>query len=145
ADTAGISPFFDDATLKLNTRSFSGSQYVEDVVRRNAWTLNVQLDYESGYTSGPVGFGADISPFAGIKLDGSENTGDFAYIRRDGSQDARSWAYLGKYAIKARAGDTVAKYGLQAIATPIVEGRGNRGLPPTFRGVTLASQITPAL
>lgn len=145
APSAGISPFFDEATLKLNARSFSGSQYVEDVVRRNAWTLNFQLDYESGFTSGPVGFGADVSPFAGIKLEGSENTGEFAYIRRDGSQDARSWVYLGKYEIKARVGDTVAKYGLQAIATPIVEGRNNRGLLPTFRGVTLSSQVTPVL
>ncbi|MEZ0205771.1 OprD family outer membrane porin [Ideonella sp.] len=145
-DPADKFPLIDDGKLKIDLRSVSDSQSVDKGIKRHAWTLNMQASYESGYTSGPVGFGVDIAPFVATRIDGSDNAGNMAHVRPDGhSADDRAWAYLGKYAVKARVGDTVVKYGLQRVSNPVLESKDNRGLPPTFRGATITSVITPSL
>jgi hypothetical protein len=145
-DPADKFPLIDDAKFKIDLRSVSDSQSVDKGTKRHAWTTDMQASLESGFTSGLVGFGADVAPFVGTRIDGTANAGNMAHVLPDGhSANDRAWVYLGKYDVKARVGDTVVKYGLQRVSNPVLESKDNRGLPPTFRGVTLTSAITPSL
>jgi hypothetical protein len=144
-DPADKFPLIADGKLQMDLRSVIDVQSIDQAWRRHSWVLDAQLNYTSGFTSGPIGFGADVSPFLATRLNGSANAGNLAHVQPDGQgSDDRAWAYLGKYDVKARVGDTVVKYGLQRVSNPVLESKDNRGLPPTFRGTTLTSAITPS-
>lgn len=145
-DPADKFPLIDDSKLQIDLRSFTDWQNVERGIKRHSWTLDTQVNYESGYTRGAIGFGADVSPFVAVRVNSSDNAGNMAHLQADGQASGdRAWAYLGKYDVKARVGDTVVKYGLQRVSNPVLESKDNRGLPPTFRGASVTSAITPSL
>jgi hypothetical protein len=129
--------------LNFMLRTFIDKQAVNGAFTRHAWTENLQVNFESGYTPGPVGLGVDVSPFMAVRVNSSDNPGNLAHT---GEPHDRAWAYLGKYALKAKIGEgTVVKYGLQQTSNPIMESKDNRGLPPTYRGLTLVSALAPGV
>lgn len=132
------------AALSISLRSFWLS--LDDGRKRHAWTENLQVNYESGFTPGAVGFGFDVSPFAALKIERSGNAGNMVHVGADGHERAgRAWAYLGRYDLKVRSGATLVKLGLQQVTNPLLESADDRGLPPTFRGVALVTRFTPTL
>ncbi|NRR33491.1 outer membrane porin, OprD family [Oxalobacteraceae bacterium] len=136
-------PLFSGSSLNFLLRSFASKQTVNGAFTRHAWTENLQVNFESGYTPGTLGFGVDISPFLAARINSTEKPGNLAHT---GAPDDRAWAYLGKYALKAKLGEsTVLKYGLQQTSNPVMESKDNRGLPPTYRGWTLASTLAPGV
>ena len=70
--------FIDDSTLSLNLRNF----YINrNFVNPNAplskaeeWTQSFILNFQSGYTPGPIGFGVDALGLLSVKLDGGGGT-----------------------------------------------------------------------
>ena len=144
-DVRAQAPQTDDhGALSVSLRSFWLS--LDDGRKRHAWTENVQVNYESGFTPGVIGFGVDVSPFAALKVERSGNAGNMVHVGADGHERAgRAWAYLGRYDLKLRSGATLVKLGLQQVANPLLESADDRGLPPTFRGVALATRIAPTL
>ncbi|MES2743619.1 MAG: OprD family outer membrane porin [Pseudomonadota bacterium] len=137
---------FADSHLDLFFRHYAENFNIDQIGRREAWIQSVQVNWESGYTDGPVGLGLDVSPFAAVKLNGGKGARNLGYLRADGSGQGRGgWAYLGRYDVKARLGGTVLKYGLQALANPMLSPYDIRALPPTFRGLSLVGKVDEQL
>lgn len=135
-------PLFHDSKLNVDVRNFIDSQSIQNVFSRNAWTVNAKINYESGYSNGTSGLGFDASVFAALKIDASDNAGNMIHVTPDGTgYTDHAWAYIGKYTIKARIQDTVVRYGQQQVENPFLESRDNRGLPSTFRGLTVVSKL----
>ena len=129
--------------LTMSLRTLLGKETIDDLSVRHAWTENLQFNFESAYTDGPIQFGMDVSPFVMLKMAASDNAGNMAHIDPDGKPgDERAWAYLGKYLFKVKAGDTVLKHGLQQVVNPYLESNDLRGLPSSFRGTSVQSRLT---
>uniref|UniRef100_UPI0032DFD46A OprD family outer membrane porin n=1 Tax=Azotobacter salinestris TaxID=69964 RepID=UPI0032DFD46A len=71
--------FVDDAKGTLTLRNFYiHRNFVDDGATRSKaeeWTQSFILDFKSGYTEGPVGFGLDVLGLYSLKLDGGKGTG----------------------------------------------------------------------
>lgn len=134
--------FVADSHLTLKLRNYADHLDVEGGPHRHAWVQGAMLDYASGYTQGPVGFGVDASLYGAFKLDGGAGAGNMVHVAKGGGgSNQLAWAYPGIYDLKARISDTVVKYGLQTVSNnPFLEPHDNRALPPTFLGVSLVSK-----
>ncbi|WP_322068766.1 OprD family outer membrane porin [Paraburkholderia bannensis] len=131
-----------DSHLMLNLRNYADVQDVTGGPHRHAWTQGAMLDYTSGFTQGPIGFGVDASLYGAFKFDGGQGAGNMVHVSKGGGgQNQFAWAYPGIYDVKAQVSNTVVKYGLQMTANnPFFEPHDNRALPPTFLGVSLVSK-----
>lgn len=126
--------------LNLLWRHYAERFNIEEVGRRDAWVQSLQADFTSGFTSGPIGFGFEVAPFLAVKFNGGQGARNLVHFKADGSgQDQNAWGYFGKYALIAKLGGVTAKYGLQALANPMLSPYDIRSLPPTFRGLSLVS------
>lgn len=137
--------FIGDSHLTLNLRNYADVQDVDGGPHRHAWVEGAMLDYTSGFTQGPIGFGVDASLYGAFKLDGGQGAGNMVHVAKGGGgSNQLAWAYPGIYDVKARVSDTVVKYGLQMTENnPFFEPHDNRALPPTFLGVSLVSKDLP--
>jgi len=132
--------FIADSHLNLQFRNYADYFQAPPNTYRHAWVQGVQVNYESGFTQGLVGFGVDASLFGALKLDGGNGAGNMVHVGKSGGGSQQlAWAYPGMYDIKGRISETVVKYGLQDVTNPFLEPHDNRALPPTFLGVSLVS------
>lgn len=129
-----------DASLDLIIRNYAGGQEIDGGFKRHAWMQSAQARFDTGYTPGLVGVGISVSPFIAARLESSERPGNMVV-----EQDRRLSAYLGGYTLQFKAGNTVLKYGLQRVSNPFLESKDNRALPPTFRGTSVISTLSPTL
>ncbi len=122
--------------------------YVEDLrivngARRHGAVQSGRLVFQSDYfgpTPGGPGVGFDAGLYGALRLDGDSDSRNMVHYREDGSGlHDTAWGYLGEYALKAKAGDTTLKYGLQTVNNPYLQPYDIRALPPTFRGLSLVS------
>ncbi|MGI4860684.1 MAG: OprD family outer membrane porin [Janthinobacterium lividum] len=133
--------FIADSHLDLLLRNYLDYSEVRETGHRHAWVQGAMLDYESGFTRGPVGFGADASFYGAFKLDGGVGAGNMVHVARHGNgANQLAWAYPGVFDIKARISETVVKYGqLRITDNPLTGAHDNRSLPSTLRGVQVTS------
>ncbi|MCD2514445.1 OprD family outer membrane porin [Comamonas endophytica] len=106
----------------------------------------LMLNYQSGYTRGPIGMGVDAHAYAGLNL-GTDAGGARAtprYVARDGQEIARSFGRAGA-ALKLRVSSTELKIGEMRTRNPIFNSSDTRLLPETNRGWLLTSTDIPAL
>ena len=133
--------FIEDAHLNLLGRSFTEHDEFKGAGKKDAWVLGAQAVFESGYTRGLIGLGADVSLFGAFKLNGGDGAGNLVHVGTDGGGSHQlAWAYPGVWDVKARASNTVLKYGQQLFDNPFLVPHDNRALPPTYRGFSLASE-----
>lgn len=139
--------FIGGSHLGGSLRTFVDQQTIDGLIKRHAWTEDLQIDLQSGFTPGVVGVGADASLFAAWRVASSPNAGNMIHVDSSGaSTDDRTWAYLGRYDVKLRAGESsVLKVGLLQVSNAFLESKDNRGLPPTFRGIAFTSTPTESL
>lgn len=142
SDQAASKGFMGDSHLVLNLRNYADVQDVTGGPHRHAWTQGAMLDYTSGFTQGPIGFGVDASLYGAFKFDGGQGAGNMVHVSKGGGgQNQFAWAYPGIYDVKAQVSSTVVKYGLQLTAdNPFFEPHDNRALSPSFLGVSLVSK-----
>ncbi|WP_321886974.1 OprD family outer membrane porin [Paraburkholderia bannensis] len=142
SNQAASKGFIADSHLMLNLRNYADVQDVTGGPHRHAWTQGAMLDYTSGFTQGPIGFGVDASLYGAFKLDGGQGAGNMVHVSKGGGgQNQFAWAYPGIYDVKAQVSNTVVKYGLQMTAdNPFFEPHDNRALSPSFLGVSLVSK-----
>ncbi|MGK9066602.1 OprD family porin [Stutzerimonas chloritidismutans] len=103
------------------------------------WAQGITLDFKSGYTEGPIGFGIDLHSMNGIKLDSSPDRAGTQLIpvNSEGrSEDA--FSILGGSA-KVRYKETKINAGRMVLNTPIAYSSPGRLLPQTFQGATIQS------
>ena len=108
--------------------------------KREEWGQGFLLQYESGFTEGPVGFGVDAIGMLGIKLDSSAdriNTGLLSADNDGNPQD--DYSELGLTA-KARVSKSTLRVGTLIPKMPTVLSNESRLLPQTFRGAYLESK-----
>ena len=131
-----------DSTLHILLRNYRDSLTINGYGTQRGWVQGAQANFVSGLSSGQSGLGVDASLFGAVKLDGDGASGDMVHVDRDGSGGERrkSWAHMGGYAVKARYGGMLLKYGLQQVENVFLEPKDNRALPPSFRGATLTGE-----
>ncbi|HWW05218.1 OprD family outer membrane porin [Collimonas sp.] len=136
SDSKGL---FAGSHLKFLLRSYSDHLETQALNTRNAWVLGSQLNFESGFSTGAVGFGADAGLFSALKLNGGNGIGNMVHVDPNGGGgNQAAWTYFGLYDIKARVSNTVLKTGAQIIHNPFLEPHDNRALPPSFLGTTIS-------
>jgi len=130
------------ATLELrnyymnsDNRESGASQSKED-----EWAQGFLLNYQSGFTEGPVGFGLDALGLLGLKLDSSpDRTGTTLLPVGDSGRAPADYSSLG-LAAKARFSKTTLKVGTLTFRQPTLQSHNDRLLPQTFRGTQLVSE-----
>ncbi|MGH8381061.1 OprD family porin [Pseudomonas sp.] len=137
--------FVEDSQLNVKTRMLYFSRDFrnnphDEQSRREETGLGFLGTYESGFTQGTVGFGVDAIGMLGLKLDSGKNvagTGQFPTGSDGRSEDSFS---EGGGAVKLRISDTVAKYGTQFTALPVLATDDSRLLPETVEGFLVTSK-----
>ena len=140
------------ATLKLrnfyynadNRDSGAHASIVQNKVEE--WGQGFQLEYQSGYTEGTVGFGVDAIGLMGIRLDtgggtnGSSNNsyGTTMFPADSDGTAASTVASLGVTA-KAKVSQTELRLGTLMPKLPVISYNDGRLLPQTFQGGQITS------
>ncbi|MDH1146075.1 OprD family porin [Pseudomonas mosselii] len=137
--------FVEDSKLNVKTRMLYFSRDFRnapagDKSRAEETGLGFHGTFESGFTQGTVGVGADAIGLLGVKLDsgkGRAGTGLFPTGSDGRSEDDYSKGYG---AVKFRISDTVLKYGGQYTAMPVFATDDSRLLPEVAEGFLLTSK-----
>ncbi|AEF21495.1 OprD family porin [Pseudomonas fulva] len=135
--------FIEDSTLSLLARSMYYNRDARNGASRGAkdngyseeWGASARAIYESGFTQGTVGFGANAYAGALWQLDtggGRRGLGMFP----DGGKDLS----IANAAVKARISSTTLTYGSQMPALPVLAYDDGRLLPETFEGTMITSK-----
>ncbi len=141
--TSHAEGFTDDAKATLNLRNFyinrnyTNPAYPQS--KAEEWTQSFIFDAKSGFTQGPVGFGADMLGLLSVKLDGGKGT-DGTQLLPIGS-DGRPVDDFGRLAVagKMKVSKTEVKVGEWMPILPILRSDDGRSLPQTFQGGQLTS------
>lgn len=147
---AAQTDFIDDATANLALRNFyfnqdnrSGSAAPS---LSEEWGQGFLLDFRSGFTSGPVGFGVDALGQFGLRLDSGGRTDKADRSRNPGAlfpleSDNSAVSNFGRVDLtaKARLAKSELRYGTLRPALPVLTSNDGRLLPQTFRGGQLTS------
>ena len=136
--------FVDDASLDLLLRNtYWNRDHRAGWEDRKTWAQGFILNFESGFTQGPVGFGVDAYGLLGLRLDGGQNDmfpggpeGDNAPFLPGDWEDDLSEAGA---AVKMRLSNTTLKYGNQFVNLPVMASDDSRLLPQAFTGTFLTS------
>jgi len=138
----------EDSTLKLNfLNAYFHRDFKDKAPDQSRWGQAINTTFESGFTQGAVGFGADFYTLNAFKLDTgkSRNDGDITFFptnSRGRTEDSISEAGA---VLKARFSDTVLKYGNQLPELPVLAYDDSRLLPQTFTGMLLTSEEVEGL
>lgn len=148
--------FIDGSHLGLNLRHYYANQHtrrstylvikkadgLERTRIRETWVQTAMLNYSSGYTQGPIGFGIDASLFSAINLERGHgriaNGGDRVLVDSDGDA-VPTWSRLGVGDLRLRFSSTEIKAGRLLTDNPMLRYKDNRALPSSFQGVGLFS------
>jgi hypothetical protein len=145
AASAADSGFIGGSTATLQARNYYFSRDFSDIVganqqsRAEEWGQGFILNFKSGYTPGPIGFGVDALGTLGLKLDSSPdrvNTG-LLPVKDDG-RAADHYSRLG-LTLKAKVSKTELKAGELQPNLPVLAFSDIRLLPPSYQGVNLSS------
>ncbi|MEN0105200.1 MAG: OprD family outer membrane porin, partial [Pseudomonas sp.] len=154
---AGASGFIEGQSLGLSTRNFAAQERRQDswhfnipksdgsrepTYDRSTWVQGTQLNYSSGYSQGPVGFGLDVGAFAAVNLERGKGAiaggGNRTLAENDG-RGVAEWSKLGVADLRARVSSTELKVGRFIMDTPVFGSLDNRPLPSSFDGVAISS------
>ncbi|WP_321355783.1 OprD family porin [Pseudomonas extremaustralis] len=147
ADTGG---FVEDSHFSIKARNFyMNRNFLDDRTPQNyseEWAQGFIGVFESGFTTGTLGFGVDAIGLLGIKLDtGNGRKGGGTLLLEEDSDGAKSQYAKGGVAVKARLSNTVLKYGEQLLNLPVLATSDNRLLPETTQGWLVTSKEIPDL
>ncbi|AGA84995.1 porin-like protein NicP precursor [Pseudomonas sp. SCT] len=139
--------FIDDAKLSLNLRNFYINRNFVDPdyaqSKGEEWTQSFILNFQSGYTPGPVGFGVDALGLLAVKLDGGGGTYGTGLLPVHGAPGDRhppdDFARVA-VAAKAKLSETEVRVGEWMVALPILRSDDGRSLPQTFQGGMITSR-----
>ncbi len=136
--------FIADSHLDLLFRNaFIDRNYRGNTETRDEWGQAAILNFTSGFTQGPVGFGFDAVGQYAHRLDGGWGQGGGAGIDFfSQNQDGKSKTDLEKFGgrAKMRISKTVFSYGTQAPELPILSADSSRLLDETYTGFMVDSQ-----
>lgn len=149
APHAGAAGFVEDSKATLGLRNFyiNADTRNADAQTQEEWGQGFILNFTSGYTPGPVGFGVDALGLLGIKLDSgggrhgnptSNNFGGVVFPTDSNGEAVDQFGSLGLTA-KVKVSKTEAKLGTLQPKLPVVTFNDGRLLPQTFEGGQITS------
>ncbi|WP_417692046.1 OprD family porin [Pseudomonas sp.] len=129
------------ASLELRNFYFNADYRQEDPnqSKREEWAQGFLLNYESGFTEGPVGFGIDAIGLLGVKLDSGPDRQNSGLLPVGDDKAPDEYSQLGVTA-KARYSKSTLFAGTLVPKLPTVLPNDSRLLPQTFRGGMLTSR-----
>lgn len=136
--------FVEGASATLSNRTvYFNRDFRDDAAgqsKREETATGFVLNFESGFTQGPIGLGADVLAMAGIKLDsggGRRGTG-LLPVDSDGSTPSEYSEIRG--AVKANiGGNTLLRYGFHLPENPIIDNEDSRLLPNHYFGYSITN------
>ncbi|MBD8473203.1 OprD family porin [Pseudomonas sp. CFBP 8770] len=137
--------FFEESSLSLGLRNF---YFDRDFKKSDApksrvgnWSQGFDLQFKSGYTSGPVQFALETSSQFAYRLDGGGGRGPDSIIPYDRSrkEQAKEYGRSGA-AVKLRASKTEVKIGEHRPTLPVAYLDDSRQLVTTYQGATVESK-----
>ncbi|SDR85642.1 imipenem/basic amino acid-specific outer membrane pore [Halopseudomonas litoralis] len=142
--------FVEGATATLESRTLYFNRDYRDpgqtnqngsMSRAEEAATGFRLNFQSGYTQGPVGLGADVLALAGIKLDSSGgHNGRLNMLPTDSNGDTVAEYAEIRGAVKANiAGDTTLRYGVHLTENPVINYEDARLLPNHYFGYSIAN------
>lgn len=143
AGQADAKGFIEDSELNLLNRNYYMNRDFKNRPGRQSyreeWAHGVMAEYSSGFTTGPVGIGADAYGYMGIKLDtGDGRNGNGLLPVGDSGEAADEYGEAGG-AAKLRVSESVLKYGEMRTEAPVFATSHSRLLPETATGFHLSS------
>lgn len=131
--------FIEGSSAKVIARNmYFNRNSLSDYPDARGWGQGFQLDYQSGFTSGDIGFGIDASAYTAYKLDGGRGTAGTGMFPADGDRE-RSESSTANAAVKMKWSNTVLKYGDLRPYNPVFATPDLRLMPMTTRGIQLLS------
>lgn len=144
--------FLEDSKADLELRNFyinrdnrSGDA---DPSKQAEWGQGFILDFRSGYTQGPVGFGVDALGLLGVRLDSgkgthynptSSNRGGQVFPTDSDGTAVREFSSLGP-TLKARISQSELKVGTLRPKLPVLTHNDGRLLPQTYEGAQFTTR-----
>lgn len=134
--------FLNGGKADLNLRNFYLNRNytgTTNQAKAEEWTQSFIFDAKSGFTQGPIGFGADLLGLYSVKLDGGKGTAGTQLLPVH--DDGRPADDFGRLAVagKARISKTEFKLGEWMPVLPILRSDDGRSLPQTFQGAQVTS------
>lgn len=114
-----------------------------DTETKAEWGQGMILDFQSGFTQGTVGFGADGLLQYAVRLDGGRGrsgAGGIDFFHQDNDGKAKSDLFKAGGRVKMRVSNTVLSWGTQRPVLPILYADDSRLLNETYTGLFLNSQ-----
>nr|MBO2509558.1 outer membrane porin, OprD family [Gammaproteobacteria bacterium] len=151
--TAGLAQFpalageglIEGASATLQARTYYFSRDYSDIVgagqqaKAEEWAQGFILNFKSGYTPGPLGFGVDALGLLGIKLDSSPERGNSGLLPvQDDGRAADEYSRLG-LTLKARLSKTELRVGELQPNLPVLTFSDIRLLSPSYQGLGITS------
>lgn len=142
--------FVEDAGLVLLNRNFYMNHDFRDSgpdeqSYQEEWGQAFIGTFESGFTQGVVGFGADAYGMLGLKLDSGRGRAGTGLLPLDSEGRAQDDYSEAGGVVKMRLSSTVLKYGEMQVETPVFDTADLRLLPETATGFLLASSEVEGL
>ena len=136
--------FFEDSHATLGLKNYYLDRDYKDGGAKSAareWAQGFNLNIESGFTDGPLGFGLDARGLLGVKLDSapSRSGTELLPVSKSDGVAADDYSRLALTA-KLRLSQSTVKSGDVMIFLPFAFASPSRLLPQTFRGTTLVSK-----
>ncbi|WOD12371.1 OprD family porin [Pseudomonas sp. NyZ704] len=110
------------------------------------WGQGFLLNFQSGYSQGPIGLGLDALGQFGVRLDSGGRTDKAGRSRNPGiifplEDDNSAVSNFGRFDLtaKAKVSETELKYGALLPKLPVLTQNDGRLLPQTFRGAQITS------
>ncbi|MCL5041595.1 MAG: OprD family porin [Gammaproteobacteria bacterium] len=104
------------------------------------------LNFESGFTEGPIGFGADITALMGIKLDsGGGTTGTGLLPTRNNGKAPGEYSHIRGAAKMQILEDTEVRYGTHFVDNPVIAYDDIRLLPSHYFGYSVSNSSIDGL
>lgn len=104
------------------------------------WAYGLMGTWQSGFTQGLIGVGADAHAYFGMQLDsGGGRAGKARLLGLDNEGHPKEEYSRSGAAVKLRMSSTVLSYGEQRVITPVFSSSDSRLLPETATGVFLVS------
>ena len=142
--TVSASGFIEDSAVSLTARNY----YLDRDYKKESpysaareWAQGFIFRANSGYTSGDIGFGLDVTGMLGLQLDSSpDRTGTQLLPYNPQTREAaHDYSELG-LSLKARVSDTRLAVGTLFPTLPVIYASSARLLVQSFRGAYLTSQ-----
>jgi hypothetical protein len=121
--------------LDVLLRHYFEDKRVNQEAARQPWVQAMQANYATHWQRDQLSIGLEASLFAALTLDGAGAVGEVAHQRAGATENAT--VYPGRYTLQVKLGKASIKYGLQSVSNPVLDGKDNLWLPPTFRGVLI--------